>query len=295
VANQNILPIRRFKTFMTTPTNARPDWNQLWHQAKEKKTWKTKKASDWDKKAVSFAKRTATSIYTKEFLKLLDPQPTWSVLDVGCGPGTIALPLSKEVNKVSCLDFSEKMLTILRDKTKEEKIKNIKTYHASWEDDWQQLKIPVHDIAISSRSLAVNDLKKAIEKLIAHARKLVVITDRVKHGPMDLDAFAAIGRPLESGPDFTYTVNILFDMGFLPTVNYITLEKNLRYRDHQDALNSYIWMFKNLDKNEEKLLIDYIDTISITNNDGTVTVNRPQPPIWAFISWCPSQRTGDRG
>ena len=270
---------------MTAANNAVPDWNQLWYQAKKKKTWSTKTASDWDEKAASFAKRTASSIYIEKFLKLLKPQPSWSVLDVGCGPGTLALPLSGKVNKLSCLDFSKNMLAILRQKAKGKK--NIKTYHASWEDDWQKKEIPVHTVAISSRSLAVNNLKKALKKLSTHARELVVITDRVKHGPMDPDAFAAIGRPLESGPDFIYTVNILFEMGFLPTVNYITLEKELHYPDHEEVLNSYIWMFKELSEDERKILFDYISSITVINNDGTVTVNRSKPPIWAFITWCP--------
>ncbi len=283
-----LILIKGFEPFMSTTTsNAKPDWNQLWYQAKKKKTWKSKKAADWDKKAASFAERTAVSVYTEKFLKLLNPQPSWSVLDVGCGPGTLALPLSEKVQEISCLDFSENMLTILNDRAKDKKIRNIKTCHGSWEDDWQKLGIPVHDIAISSRSLAVNDLKKALKKLSSHARKLVVVTDRVKHGPMDPDAFAAIGRPLESGPDFIYTVNILFGMGFLPTVNYISLEKELRYRDHTDALNSYIWMFKDINEDEKKLLIDYISTISTKNADTTVSIKRPQPPIWAFITWCP--------
>lgn len=270
-----------------TSNNAGPDWNQLWYQAKKNKSWKTKKAPDWDEKAASFAERTSASIYTEKFLKLLNPQPSWSVLDVGCGPGTIALPLSKKVNELSCLDFSKNMLAILEGKIEGKKIKNIKTYHASWEDDWQKLKIASHDIAISSRSLAVDDLKKALQKLSSHARKLVVITDRVRHGPMDPDAFAAIGRRLESGPDFVYTLNILFDMGFLPTLNYITLEKELHYAGHEEALSSYTWMFKDIDENEKKLLREYINSISKVNEGGIITITRPQPPIWAFITWRP--------
>ncbi len=272
---------------MTAANNTRPDWNQLWYQAKKKKTWKTKTASDWDKKAAAFAKRTAVSVYTDKFLKLLDPQPAWSVLDVGCGPGTLALPLAEQVNRVSCLDFSKNMLTILDKKAKERKIKNIKTYHGSWEDDWQKLKIPCHDIAISSRSLAVSNLKKALKKLSAQARELIVITDRVKHGPMDPDAFAAIGRPLTSGPDFIYTVNILFDLGFLPTVDYIALENELTYPDLETTLASYIWMFKDINEDEKQKLVDYVCSITICNSDGTMTVKRDKPPIWAFITWQP--------
>ena len=89
------------------------DWGLLWQQAKKKKTWRSKGPADWDKKAASFAKRTARSIYTEKFIELLDPKPEWSVLDIGCGPGTLALPIAARTSRVTAIDFSGNMLQIL--------------------------------------------------------------------------------------------------------------------------------------------------------------------------------------
>ena len=266
-----------------TPTDI--DWNLLWQQEKNKKTWKSKTAGDWDKKAASFAKRTSTSIYTDIFLQLLNPQPHWSILDAGCGPGTLTLPISPMVQKVTALDFSAKMLEILNHKAAEKNLQNISTLHASWEDDWQKLQIPIHDVALASRSLAVKDLRAALNKLSHHARKKVVITDRVKHGPFDPDAFSAIGRPLKTGPDYIYTVNLLYQMGYLPTIDYIHLEETLQYTSFAEAMDSYTWMFRDLDPIEEKRLKKYVQSITTCANDGSISVQRKHVPTWAYISW----------
>ncbi len=272
---------------MSTINVADLDWNLLWQQEKSKKTWQEKKACDWDKKASSFAKRTSSSIYVDKFLDLLQPRSQWSILDAGCGPGTLTLPLAPMVRRMTGLDFSGKMLEILRQRATDSDLKNITIRHGSWEDDWQGLQILRHDVAIASRSLAVHDLQAALTKLSAHAREKVVITDRVKHGPFDPDAFAAIGRPLNTGPDYIYTVNLLYRMGYLPTVEYIHLEEDLRYDSFTEAIAGYTWMFRDLTKEEEKRLKKYVESITTTAENGTVSVHRRHVPVWAYISWTP--------
>lgn len=275
---------------MNTVNVADLDWNLLWQQEKSKKTWQEKKACDWDRKAVSFAKRTASSSYVDKFLSLLQPRPQWSILDAGCGPGTLSLPLAHMVRRVTGLDFSGKMLEILRQKAKKKGLQNITTCHGSWEDDWQKLQIPRHDVAIASRSLAVHDLQAALIKLSAHAREKVVLSDRVKHGPFDPDAFAAIGRPLRTGPDYIYTLNLLYQMGYLPTVAYIHLDETPAYSSFSEALSGFTWMFRDLTNDETKRLKHYVESISTIAQDGAVTVHRRHVPIWAYISWIPGQR-----
>ncbi len=263
------------------------DWNKLWREAKKKKTWKKKDAGDWDRRADSFAARTASSVYQDKFIEKLDPPPSWSVLDVGSGPGTLALPLASRVRRVAALDFSERMLAILRERAQKKGLANITTFQLSWNDDWSQHDVGQYDLVIASRSLAVKDLRQALEKLTRHARKLVCITDRVRHGPFDPDAFTAIGRPMRSGPDFIYTVNLLYQMGHLPRVDFIHLREDMQYRSFQDALEGYRWMFQHLTEDEEKRLQDYIHSISSRQPDGTISLRRKHVPVWAFITWQP--------
>ena len=263
------------------------DWNALYQEARKTKTWHSKGPEDWNRRAASFADRTRRSVYRERFLALLQPQSSWSVLDVGSGPGTLALPLAARVRQVTALDFSEKMLSILNREATRQGLTNITTRCLSWEDDWDALGVDRHDVAIASRSMAVADLKAAILKLTSHARHMVVVTDRVRHGPFDPDAFAAIGRPLQTGPDYIYTVNLLYQQGFLPQITYIELDEVLQYASLEEAITSYRWMFRDLQDQEEKQLLSYIRSIATIDSNGTLRLRRRHPPLWAYISWHP--------
>jgi SAM-dependent methyltransferase len=264
------------------------DWALLWKKANSRKKLQRKKSTDWDQKAESFATRTAHSVYTKKFIKLLRPQKDWTVLDIGCGPGTLALPLARQVKQLTALDFSAAMLDILKKKAAQSQLNNISCHQLAWEDNWEKHNIAPHHVAIASRSMAVADLKASLLRLNSFATRLVCITDRVKYGPKDPDAFTAIGRKKISAPDYIYTVNLLYQMGILPKVDYIRLEEQLNYPSFSDALASYTWMFKDLTVNEMKKLEEYVKSISTTNQDNSITLQRRHVPVWAFISWQPS-------
>jgi len=263
------------------------DWNLLWQEAKKKKSWKSKGVEDWNKKASSFARRTARSVYTKKFLDLLQPRKTWSVLDVGCGPGTLALPLAGLVNRVSALDFSPNMLKILRQQARKQKITNISTHELSWDDDWLKNGIAVHDVAIASRSLAVKNLRPALLRLTRHARHAVIITDLVGHGPFDPEAFRAVGRKLQTGPDYIYTVNVLYQMGFQACVDFIRIDESRQYASFEEAMDRFIWMFRDITGREQQLLEEYVRSIIVTGDDGMISLAPSHVPTWAFIRWAP--------
>jgi SAM-dependent methyltransferase len=263
------------------------DWATLYRLAREEKSWKSKSAAEWDKKAAGFAKRTRDSIYTDHFIRLLAPDPQWSVLDIGCGPGTLSLPLSPLVGRITAIDYSQGMLDVLAEKISEDNIKNITSHCLSWTDDWQQSDIGVHDVAIASRSLAVHDLGLALEKLNCYAVQRVCLTDRVGHGPFDPEAFAAIGRPLSTGPDYIYTINILYQMSIRAELEFIRLEEELCFPTLEDAVASYAWMFRDLNGQEKKLLAEYVASMVIVSNEQEVIIRRRHVPTWAFISWHP--------
>ena len=265
------------------------DWNELWKQSRSEKSFQPKTVDDWDKKAPSFARRNSSSLYIEKFIELLDPDPSWSILDIASGPGTLAIPLAKKVKSVSALDFSPVMLQILEQRIKEEGITNITTHQLSWTDDWHKHGIETHDTVIASRALGVDDLRSALEKLNTFAARQVIVTDKVGHGPFDPDAFAAVGRELRSGPDYIYTLNLLYQMGINATVDFIELERYLPCKSFEEATDLYFWMFKDLDRDEKKRLKKYVQSITTSTENGTYSVLRKNIPTWAFIRWVPSK------
>ena len=71
------------------------NWPAYWVERLEGKTNK-----DWDKAAQGFFKRTRKDDYNDALFDMLILSENDTVLDVGCGEGSITIPLSKKVKKV---------------------------------------------------------------------------------------------------------------------------------------------------------------------------------------------------
>jgi SAM-dependent methyltransferase len=235
------------------------DWNKMWLAARDKKSWKAKTAKDWDKKAVSFAKRNMRSDYVTSFINELKTDSKLSILDIGAGPGTLSLPLSGKAKIVTAVDYSPRMLEILTQKAAEGQIKNIYPVNASWEDDWQEKGIKKHDLVIASRSLSVNNLEQALVKLDQFAKKSVYISDRVGPGPFDPELFKAVGKNFYSGPDYIYTLNILYKLGIHAQVKMIQIDNIRDYQNREQAYEDRIWMLDNPDSEELKRFKKYVN------------------------------------
>lgn len=261
------------------------DWDRLWQNARQQKGWRSKGAASWDSRSASFASRNRNSAFASLLLSHLPLGPEMTVLDVGCGPGTLALPMARHCARVTAIDFSSEMLRLLDDQAKADGIDNIRTVRCAWEDDWDAFGIGVHDIALAARSLGVENLRSALTKLIRHGRKYVVIVDRILPTPFDPQAFAAIGRPLRSGPDYIYTLNMLYSMGIHPNTTVLQLEKEVTFGSLEEACAHYAWMFHELSHEEEDKLKNYIRHISSMASNGAITINRAHPPRWLLIWW----------
>ncbi len=261
------------------------DWNHLWQTARRRQAWKRKSRADWDRKASGFAGRNKDSFFISRLLELLQPHPEWSVLDVGSGPGILTLPLARQVRQVTAIDFSEAMLEELRKAAVLLQADNIATRLLSWTDDWQEAGVEPHDIAISSRSLSVFDLKSALQKLDGWAVKKAVVVDRAGCGPFDPDLFEAVGRVFEPGPDYIFTLNCLYQMGITAKLDFIEYNQVKKFTDRQEAIDSCRWMLDPLSKEEEEKLSAYFEARLSRDSDGNLLLHRSKPVKWAFISW----------
>ena len=261
------------------------DWSRLWRNAREKKSWTAKGPADWDKKALSFARRNSDSRFVELVLQHIPFDKKTTVLDAGSGPGTLSLPLASKVQSVTAIDYSKGMLALLSAQAEKQGSNNITTVLGSWEDNWERLNIKKHDICIASRSLSVDNLQAALKKLDEYANKYIFIVDRINPTPFDNGAFRALGRPFRSGPDYIYTINTLYSMDIHPCVNIISLEKTASFSSMTAALESYSWMFKDLTAGEERKLEQYILDNSTTGTNGEIIVTRSYPSRWALIWW----------
>ncbi len=276
-------------TFATSPAPiAPPDWNLVWREMRQRRSDGRKKRPDWNSRAPSFARQTRASVYARNILELIKPQPHWRVLDVGCGPGTLAVPLAETVRTVTAIDPATAMIAILRDTCAGRGLANVEARELGWEDDWEEAGIGEHDVAIASRSLVVDDLQAAIIKLAGKARHRVYISSLVGDGPYDRRIFEAIGRELDRGPDFLCVYNLLNQMGILAEVSFLASGDNCRvYADLEEAVNGFGWMVADMTVEEKGRLRTYLRRHLVRSGDGW-TLDYRHPVRWAVLSW----RTG---
>lgn len=263
------------------------DWNRLWKEAmarKEEAADTRARSEYWNRRAPSFAARTHETSYTKTFLEVMAPEPHWSVLDVGCGSGTLALPLAGQVQSVTAMDFSEAMLEQLAVRREEQGLSNIRTLHGGWEDDWEALGVGVHDVAIASRSLIVNDLEAALRKLDQAARVGVFLTAPAGHGPSDRRALEAVGRPSRKGPDYIYVYNLLHQMGILANITLIKAEDGRPFASPEEALDFYRTLIDCLTTEEDQRLQEYLHR-ELVPRAGRWYLPHRDAIRWALIWW----------
>lgn len=81
----------------------------------------------WNLVADAYLARVAPHFerYAADALALAAPPPEAEILDVACGPGTLALLAARRVARVAAVDFSEEMIARLRDRAGLAAISNV--------------------------------------------------------------------------------------------------------------------------------------------------------------------------
>jgi len=260
------------------------DWNLICKELRRERSHSSGKTAYWDKRAPSFARNASRSDYAGKFLRFVDIKPHWTVLDVGCAAGTLAIPLAERVKKITALDISGNMLALLRDRCIKLGITNIHTVHAGWEDDWDKLGIGVHDVAVASRSLITDDFRDSIVKLNRAARRRVYLSTIVGDGPHDRRIFEALGRDLNPGPDYICLNNLLYQMGIHANVNFVAYQECNSYESHEDAFKIVKCRFEEMSPEEEEILRAYLKDY-LVYRDGKWVMAYRRKICWAVLWW----------
>ncbi len=199
------------------------DWREAW-----RKHYALREAPGdstcWDSRSQEYGKNSGQSSYAHTFLQYLDVAPHESILDMGCGPGVLALPLARLGNTVLAADFSQGMCEEATSRAQEEGLQNLRVLQLDWNDDWLQKGIQPKsvDVAIASRSTIVSDLAESLLKLNQTARRKVAVTMATEYSPK---GYRPLGSKQENCndwiPDYIFGVNILLQLGAYPELRYI--------------------------------------------------------------------------
>ncbi|NCD26524.1 MAG: class I SAM-dependent methyltransferase [Deltaproteobacteria bacterium] len=261
------------------------DWNGIWrahHDHKNKKEWST--TNHWDKRAKEFTRAVTRGDYVEQFLELCDVRPEESVLDIGAAAGTLAAPLAGRATSVTALEPSIMMRELLRKRCASEGIRNLRAVEGRWEDDWDALGIAPHDVAIASRSLIVEDLSLAIDKLQAYASRRAYLSTLVDDGPFDRNLITAVGREFTPGVDYIVVLNYLRQIGIYANLTFTTHREARQFASLDEAVTGLSWMVHDITDAEQNKLREYLDA-TLVHVDGMLRLPRPRPVRWAVMWW----------
>lgn len=256
---------------------------------------------EWNKRAKQYGLQSQHQEYVQDFLRLLKLEDCLDagqriedlqILDIGCGPGTLSIPLALCGCTVYALDFAGDMLDELMCRAEEAGVQDrIITHQLSWEDDWAAAGIPQIDVVIASRSTMVEDLGKSLKKMSSFARKKVAITVIAGISPKFDEVLARhFGQKIIAGLDTQYAFNILFQLGYFPCVDHIINDRVQGFNTKAEAYSFAKKQLGELDTAGQKRLKDFMDEHLHRTEVGSVYawefdyLNRVS---WSFISWNP--------
>jgi len=258
------------------------DWNEIWEEQYQKhmesncevecaNIWEKKEAAKrfWNMSQENNAGRILKTI------KDLGISPNSRVLDVGAGPGTLAIPLAKKVAHVTAVEPSEGMLAVLKDQAEKEQIDNVFCVQKRWEDvDLKKdLKGP-YDVVMASYSLGMPNIKEAIQKMIDASSKYVYLYWFA--GESSWEATSRNIWPIIHkreycpGPKCDVLYNLLYQMGIYANLEVFDFEHVNRYSSLEEAFDNLKSQYKVSTPEQELNLRDFLQNVLEEDNGSLV-------------------------
>lgn len=271
------------------------DWNIMWKEACGNSPWKGLSSKElWDKRAAKFNKRIDNvksdgekldkDDYISKMLTRIETSPEDNILDIGCGPGTLAIPLAQKVKNVTGLDISSEMLKHLKENAAQKNITNINYINCSWDDAVVGKDVEPHDIVIASRSLGPQDLRESMLKLASVAKKAVYFTLPVEHLPFDWEVYQAIGRNERKHPSYIYVFNTLYQMGINANLEILNSRIRVKFSSVEEAMDDLQWRTTPFTDAEKERTKKYLEKRFAEQKDSSIFKHEGFSK-WALIWW----------
>ncbi len=200
----------------------RIDWLLLWRQIVEENA---KGRNDdrnflengdvWLERARNFdssvKKRWNRPDSSREFITgALKRLPGSTLLDIGAGTGSWSCEMSEHAGRVTALDPSSAMISVMEENIRVRGITNIDIVQGFWPDT----DVAQHDFSLCSHAMyGVEDLRGFIEKMVSVTRKTCFLLLRapLASGVMAEASMEIWGHPYDS-PNFPIAYNALLQM-----------------------------------------------------------------------------------
>jgi 16S rRNA G527 N7-methylase RsmG len=212
------------------------DWNEIWKDTLEKQLRSNRNV---DCSTIWYGKENARRFWrmfqddkaramTEKRIEGMKLSPDSRVLDIGAGPGTLAIPIAQRVAHVTAVEPSEGMVSVMRDNIDEYGLENVECVHKDWEavDVESDLSAP-YDVVFASYSLGMKDIRASVQKMLDASSKYVYLYWFAGETSWDMHSRKLWpllhGREYQPAPKCDVLYNVLYDMGIYPNVSVFSL------------------------------------------------------------------------
>jgi SAM-dependent methyltransferase len=255
------------------------DWDEIWNEVNEAnikckafgecaKIWQTKE------EARLFLNNSIKNPQRAQFiLENLPLSPNLKVLDIGSGPGTIAVPIASHVEHVTAIEPSPGMADVMEEYAAERGVKNLEIIRKKWEDvDLStDLKGP-YDLVFAAYSLGMQNLSESIRRMCEISSKWVYIfwisgIPSWEKGLVEL-------WPKLHNEKFGYTpqadiiYNVLYSMGIYPNIRVAEVESRNRFADLDSAISQLSSVYNIEISEQEEILRKYLIENLVKDDEG---------------------------
>jgi SAM-dependent methyltransferase len=269
------------------------DWNEVW-KARQERHESSKHFDDpshnWDRRenAIRYdtSSRSEYDVRVKTTLSGLPLTLSMRVLDIGAGPGTLAIPLAPLVKEVTAIEPGEGMVAILKDHIRKNGINNISCIQKRWEDvDPARDLAGPYDVVIASLSLTMHDIRAALEKMDAASFGSVYLYWFVDP-PFWERMYVDLWEPLHGavycpGPKADCLFNVLYQMSIYPNVEMLPLDKEYRFSTRREMLAFFRHRFAVKTPKQRRVLDRYLaPLIKIERDEVVISGDSMFAKIW---------------
>lgn len=233
-------------------------------------------AEFWNKRSGNYAnniEKDNRKKRTDEILGLLEEvgfNPESSrVLDIGCGPGTLTLPLSKLGAEVTALDISSGMLDRLKDSVKKESLPVDIIECSWWTADIDELGFRNEfDLVIASMTPGVKDIE-SFDKMMACSKNLCYYSNFLRREEdrayRDIRSSILGENSANNMNGIVFPFMYLYISGYRPLirVNYSKWDEKTDWREAADQAIDFIGRGRDFDDETKEKIRDYYKNASV--------------------------------
>ena len=194
-----------------------------------------------------------------------------TVLDIGAGPGTLAVPLALAGCDVTVVEPAAGMRAALKEYREMAGAPEIREVPSRWEDA-DPAEVGTHDVVVASFSLALDDIGPSLKKIDSAAKRSVhlfwFLTPPAWTGA-NFSLWPELhGSEFAAEPTADLLWNCLCQVGIYPDLTVEDVDKGQRYPTEEEAVADYCRRLYAHDDRQREIVASFVHERIVRTKTG---------------------------